>query len=319
MKRKGFRSFLTVALISTMIGAIAGCGNEGGKADATAEGVTVKEEKTEAAANSEEKVEEQTVRTVVFQTADSYAPTAYLDQDGNPAGFEVEVIQAVDELLPQYEFIIEAVPRESLENNLISKKSDVVGFKMTKAVSETDNLRAGNEQYDTIVERIFILAENVDKYHEIADFAGKTVYCFPDEEHQEDFPLNVYNREHPDNPINIVYLSDPATCVNDLKTGKADGFTRSQPSVISYSERFGVELETAKVGSTKIDGIYYMYRKDEDQQLIDDIDGALKTLKENGTIDEIHGRLFYGTPWNFEGDISEWVEEHPEYLKESEY
>ena len=319
MKRKGFRRFLTVALISTMIGAIAGCGNEGGKADATAEGVTVKEEKTEAAANSEEKVEEQTVRTVVFQTADSYAPTAYLDQDGNPAGFEVEVIEAVAELLPQYEFIIEAVPRESLDNNLLSRKADVIGFKMTKAVSETENFTAGKEQYDTIVERIFILAENVDEYHDVADFAGKTVYAFPDEENREGFPLNVYNAEHPDNPIHIEYISDPATCVNDLVTGKADGFTRSQPSVISYSERFGVELETAKVGATQIDGIFYKYRKDEDPQLIADIDGALKTLKENGTIDEIHGRLFYGTPWNFEGDISEWVEEHPEYLKESEY
>lgn len=317
MKRKRYLRIITAAIMTVMLGLVSGCGNGGAASDATAEGVTVKEEKTEEGTDGA--VEDKPVRTVVFQTADSYAPTAYLDQDGNPAGFEVEVIEAVAELLPQYEFIIEAVPRESLDNNLLSRKADVIGFKMTKAVSETENFTAGKEQYDTIVERIFILAENVDEYHDVADFAGKTVYAFPDEENREGFPLNVYNAEHPDNPIHIEYISDPATCVNDLVTGKADGFTRSQPSVISYSERFGVELETAKVGATQIDGIFYKYRKDEDPQLIADIDGALKTLKENGTIDEIHGRLFYGTPWNFEGDISEWVHEHPEYLKESEY
>lgn len=294
MKKKMISRLMATAVMAAVtLGTLAGCGSAQAK--------------------------EKGKRTVVFQTADSYAPTAYLDDEGKPAGYEVEVIKAVAELLPQYDFVIEAVPNDGLDNNLLSGKADVLGFKMTKDVSETENFTAGNEQYDTIVERIFILAENEDLYHDISDFAGKTVYAFPSEKAKKSHILNIYNEEHPDNQVNIEYISDPATCVNDLVTGKTDGFTRSQPSVISYSERFGVKLTTAKVGATHIDGIFYKYRKDEDPQLIADIDGALKTLKENGTINEIHERLFYGTDWDFEGDITEWVAEHPEYLKESEY
>lgn len=316
MKKKCIRSLLVAALATSAVIGCAACGKTSVTNGDSQSNISAKNTKPQ---DTEDTISGGSVRTVVFQTADSYAPTAYLDIDGNPAGYEVEVFQAVADLLPQYEFVIEAVSNENLDNNLISRKADVVGFKQTIEEAALNNFAFGAEQYDTIVERVFVLAENADLYHEWEDFAGKTVYAFASSESKDEYPLNEYNEEHPDNPINVEYVSDPATCVNDLVTGKADGFTRSQPSVISYSERFGVQLATAKTEATDIDGIYYKYRKDEDAQLIADIDAALKTLKENGTINEIHNRLFYGTDWDFEGNISEWVEEHPEYLTESEY
>ena len=47
MKRKRYLRIITAAIMTVMLGLVSGCGNGGAASDATAEGVTVKEEKTE--------------------------------------------------------------------------------------------------------------------------------------------------------------------------------------------------------------------------------------------------------------------------------
>ena len=46
MKRKRYLRIITAAIMTVMLGLVSGCGNGGAASDATAEGVTVKEEKT---------------------------------------------------------------------------------------------------------------------------------------------------------------------------------------------------------------------------------------------------------------------------------
>ena len=44
------------------------------------------------------------VTKIIVGTGNAYEPYCYLDENGNLAGYEYEVLKAVDELLPQYEF-----------------------------------------------------------------------------------------------------------------------------------------------------------------------------------------------------------------------
>lgn len=45
--------------------------------------------------------------SLFFMCGNGYKPYCYIDENGQPAGYELEVLKAIDELLPQYEFEFE--------------------------------------------------------------------------------------------------------------------------------------------------------------------------------------------------------------------
>ena len=248
-------------------------------------------------------------RTIYVQTASDMPPNGFVDDKGEPTGYEADLFREVEKLLPQYDFEFSASPRESLDNNLLSGKTDIENFMQSPLGDDSGKFDYGEVQYNTLVEQIYVLEENAHKYKSLEDFQGKTIYMFPNQLST----LNVlaFNEEHKDNPINVEYITDPTTCINDLKNGKADGFARNQTSIVTYNKNFGVPLAISDVGALIVKPVKYKYRKGEDPKLIEDVDGALQTLKDNGTITELHKKWYFGTDWDFDGNISDFLAEHP--------
>ena len=79
--RRGFWGLLAVGVFAGSFAGIAGCG-------------------TDNTNNSD-------VKKIIVGTGHAYEPYCYLDENGNLAGYEYEVLKAVNELLPQYEFTYE--------------------------------------------------------------------------------------------------------------------------------------------------------------------------------------------------------------------
>lgn len=248
-------------------------------------------------------------RTIYVQTASDMPPNGFADDNGDPAGYEADLFREVEKLLPQYDFDFTAAPRESLDNNLLSGKIDVEVFMQSPLGDESGKFDYGQVQYNTLVEQIYVLEENAHKYKSLEDFQGKTLYMFPNQPSTQN--VLDFNEEHKDNPIIVEYMTDPTTSINDLKNGKADGFARNQTSIVTYNKNFGVPLAISDVGALIVKPVQYKYRKGEDPKLIEDIDGALQTLKDNGTITELHKKWYFGTDWDFDGNISEFLAEHP--------
>ena len=57
---------------------------------------------------------DQDVRTITVSLAPGFFPITYADDNGDAAGYDVEVFKAIDELLPQYEFKFDIVEKETM-------------------------------------------------------------------------------------------------------------------------------------------------------------------------------------------------------------
>lgn len=111
MKKKIIATILSTTLALLVL---AGCGSSQAASAPAAEPA-----KTEAApAADEAKVEEAApadeVKKVVIGIRQDLTPTSYIDENGNPAGYDVEIAKLIDEALPDYEFTYEAVSQDNL-------------------------------------------------------------------------------------------------------------------------------------------------------------------------------------------------------------
>jgi ABC-type amino acid transport substrate-binding protein len=54
------------------------------------------------------------VRTIIVAYAPNYKPITYQDENGNEAGYDIEVFKKIDEMLPEYEFKYEGVEKDTM-------------------------------------------------------------------------------------------------------------------------------------------------------------------------------------------------------------
>ncbi|MDR0638447.1 MAG: transporter substrate-binding domain-containing protein, partial [Spirochaetaceae bacterium] len=63
-------------------------------------------------------------RKVVVGTGNVFKGFCFLDEKGELAGYEIDVLKAVDEILPQYEFVLETAEFRAILVGLEAKKYD---------------------------------------------------------------------------------------------------------------------------------------------------------------------------------------------------
>lgn len=80
----------------------------------------------------------------------------------------------------------------------------------------------------------------------------------------------------------------------DVKNGRSDASLYDLPNVKYYIQQSG-EGKLKTVGDV-LEGQSYGIAMPKDSELVDDVNKALKTLKENGTYDEIYEKYFGSKP-----------------------
>ena len=241
-------------------------------------------------------------KKVIVQTADTFDPDGFLNDEGEADGFEIDVLKAVAEKLPQYEFEYTAAPIDQITVNLTSKRIDIAALEFGKSPEREASFTFTDEPYSTLVTRFIVLADNAeyDENTTIDDFQGKTVYVVKGGDADT---IQAYNDEHPDNPIDIQFISDPATCVNDLVSGKADAFIRGEVAIPAYGAAYGVKLKGV-AEPVRNEKCYFMLQKDADPALKEGIDSAVKKLIEDGTIPALHKKwhhdVDYTPPYTYQ-------------------
>ena len=71
-------------------------------------------------------------RTIVIGTGNGYKPYCYLDEQGNLAGYEIEVLKEVNRLLPQYRFELNQLEFKNILLSLEANKVDVGAHQFEK-------------------------------------------------------------------------------------------------------------------------------------------------------------------------------------------
>ncbi len=221
-------------------------------------------------------------KKIIVGTGNAFKPYCYLDEEGNLAGFEYEVLKAINKRLPQYQFEYQTMDFPNVLLSLDSGKIDIAAHEYAKNAEREKKYLFAKEFYTIVATKITVLAGRND-IRSLADLYGKKVQVSPGS--NDAYILESYNKEH-GNKINLIYGAlDTATLVQNLKTGSIDATTQFTRNVDSINKAYGDVIKT--VGDTLYNSYtYFIYRKDE-TGLRDDLDKAIRKLKNDGTLSKI--------------------------------
>ena len=278
---KQFKKLIAISLTAAFSLAFAACGSQSGATEAAA----ATPEATAEAANGQASSDAAEVRKVRVAVAPGFYPITYADDDGNAAGYDVEVFKALDELLPQYEFEYEIADKETM-NVGVQAGSYQVGinslFKTAERV-ETYYIPENNMGY-TAVGIIQREDDNIDDLA-IAHDDGRASYPI-NANGGIRFVVENWNEANPDKTIEyeLVTAWSYADLFAALRAGDYD-------FAVDLIPVFNLQAEDVVQGLKITDPIdvvptYSIVNKSE-TELGDAINEALATLKENGTLSKL--------------------------------
>lgn len=239
---------------------------------------------------------EDAVKVIKIGACADFEDVSFVNEAGEQDGFEIELLKKIDDMLPQYEFDITLLPWENLLLSLDSGRIDLCTCEWEYTDERAENYLFAEEGF-----RDYSLYFEGLKGSDLTweGLAGKVVATV-DQADNTTVQIQNYNAEHPGQEIGIDYMGNITSevALASLDQGRWDA---------TYTTQAGLEKDNREYGDKYAIGdlithteTYFLYHKDgRQQELHDDVDAALKELKEDGTLNEISEKWF-GVPAYFE-------------------
>ncbi|PXX93621.1 nickel transporter [Marinobacter vulgaris] len=211
-----------------------------------------------------------------------YAPFEYKDDDGELTGFEVELAEAMcEEMNANCEFVIQAW--DGMIPGLLARKFDLIMSSMSITPERAERVLFSEPYYNT--PGGWFAREGFDT--DVTDMdamEGKTVGV------QRGTTMDTHVTEEMGGIVNIKRYTTADDMVLDLEGQRLDVVFVDYPvgeQTILSKEGFKEVGEPVKLGQ----GVGVAMRK-RDEDLAEEVNAALATLKEDGTYDAIMEKYF---------------------------
>ncbi|MCM1154046.1 MAG: transporter substrate-binding domain-containing protein [Roseburia sp.] len=251
-----------VALLTVVIalGSLTACGSSSDSADSSKE-----------------------IRTVKVAIGNAWAPFCYLNEDGEEDGYEYQVLKAVDELLEDYEFEFEPLDWTNVLVSLDSGKVDIAAHTLTMNEEREEKYGHSDETYYNYQVFLYVATDN-DSVSSLQDLAGQPVFAVTGEASTQ--AVEAYNEAYPDQAVDLQYASySTEAIVAAISDGTLSAWFGTTNVLDQINEAYGNRLKT--VGDPILDENSVFLMKKEDTELKEAIDGAIKQLREKGTLSEL--------------------------------
>ncbi len=227
--------------------------------------------------------------TINVAVGNSMAPFAYLDADGNLIGYDVDVLNAIDEYLDDYNFVLNGMDFSTCVVSIDSGAADMVSHQLVQSEERKEKYIFPEQYYCLSPMRLVV--KKGSNIKSLEDMAGKSLYQNPAS--YEYGLLTSYNESHPGKEIVINAVSDMTTadCYKAVANGTVDAELTYQSTYESIVDEIGLadELETTEV--VLVEDTYQMISKDK-PELAEAVSEALKSLLDDGTLGEISTKWF---------------------------
>lgn len=298
------RKLLTkeIAVTAACVFVLSGCGNTSDtvaentaaeeSAEETSEGSAAEETAAENDNTSEENTE---VRKVVVGYYQNGGPAnCQTGEDGNPTGYYIDALRAVDEALDEYEFVFEGTDEQDLWTGISEGKYQLGAANCFYTEERAEKYLIPEENIGACIAGILVRKEdeNITSLEEAAD-AGFTLAPITAGDGWQ-FVVQNYNEAHPDKQI-AIELTDSKTASNDGYGYVAEGRYDCHGTIKTKFES-AVAAEDGDLHELYYDKIVFqpclavrvvtLVNKDE-AELCDAINGAIKQLKDDGTLSEL--------------------------------
>jgi L-cystine transport system substrate-binding protein len=226
------------------------------------------------------------VEEIVIGTGNQMLNIAFLDDNGDLTGYDIELLKAIDEKLEDVSFKFEVMDFTNLLVSLETNKIDMIAHNMAKNKEREEKFLFNSQPYNTIPTHVVVHESNED-IQTIDDLQGKTVGLVPTSNAALFFEN--YKEEHNLN-TEITYISSTPDLLNQLKTGRIDAVFSFPFSVKANNEQ--ADAQQKIVGDELLfTDIFFLFNK-SDEQLAGKIDGAIEELIEDGTVSELLQKWF---------------------------
>lgn len=235
------------------------------------------------------------VTTIKVGTGGKPKPFIFTDDDNNVIGFDADVVAAIDELLPEYEFVYELTDFAAIFTGVDAGIYQMGDNNITRKPEREEKYLFGEEYYGYNYTGLIVRADDAS-IQSLEDLAGKKTYTSGSGGFAQIF-FETYNEKHAANPAELIYTSaDQRKQFQDLQDGVIDFTFMESVMWDAYREEFPEYADTLKfifLSDEETREIqdplsWFIFAKNEEgKKLSDAVDGALRTLKENGKLNEI--------------------------------
>lgn len=258
---------------------LAACGNDtGGDSKAAAE-------------------DKQEVRVVKVAYDQASKPMTYLDEKGNPTGYDVEVMKLVDELLPEYKFDYVGTTSDDLLIGVEQGKYNA-GVKNAFWTEERTEKFIFPKEFLGLSSAGLVLKKENEKIKNLSDFASAGFTLAPIAANNAQYTVIAeYNDANPDNPVKLKagdeFTVDVVQWVNE---GRVDGGVTIEGSfnkqVTDKEGPYHNLKDEVVYNEFAVIKTWPLFNKKE-QEFADAYDKAIVQLKEEGKLREL-SKEFYG-------------------------
>lgn len=281
MKKK----VLALTMAALMAASLTACGGAGTETTAAAAGTTAAESKAEAAAETktegtaaaETKAEETTAAasggTLVMVTNAEFPPYEY-HEGSQVVGIDADIARAIaDELGMKLE--IEDIAFDSIIPELTSGKADFAMAGMTVNEKRKQSVDF-SDTYASASQKIIVKEDSPIKTPD--DLKGKIVGV------QLGTTGDIYVSDLEQDGTKVERYNKGFEAVQALMQGKIDAVViDGEPAKVFVEQSQGLKI----LDESFTDEDYAIAVKKDNTELLDKINGALKTLKDSGKLDEI--------------------------------
>jgi polar amino acid transport system substrate-binding protein len=222
-------------------------------------------------------------------------PYVYVGDDDKPAGYDVDILNAVFNKLPDYELEYEVTDFGSVLSGLNSGNYQI-GVNNFSYNEDRGASYLYSYPYDKI-SYVFVTKKGGKEIKSFEDAAGLSFEGGTGISVSN--AIEAWNEKNPDKAINITYSdADTSVFLQHVADGSQDFTIIDLAMYNSYMEEFNYDVQKNDIPEDEAKMIaensyaYYIFPQDQ-KDLREQVDKVLKELKEDGTLTEI-SKKWYG-------------------------
>lgn len=294
--QSNLKKVLSIAVSLALFASLTACGGSTGSSSSA--GSTDGSSASGSSSSSQSEQEGTEVTTAVFAYDQAYYPYDYTTEDGGADGYEIAVLKAIDELLPQFEFEYVGTTNDDILLGIESGKYSG-GVKGVWWTADREETYLFPENYiGASVTGITFRAEQADEITDFASFAQVSGKLAPLSPNNAQYTIvENYNKNNPDNQVDLIASDNWTTAeaytwvLEGRYDAKFDIQTSYESLVVAEDGEYHEFADQLAYVAYEAIPIWALFNRDQ-QALADGFDEAFEQLLADGTIDALQQQYF---------------------------